>query len=241
MSHYGKLYLVPNFIGDPVAENNFPPANLEIIRSLRVYFAENPKPARQFLKKIFPEIPFDTTLIYQHDKHHENRDTEREFIQHLLDGANAGLLSDSGCPGVADPGSSVIQLAHELGIDVVPLVGPSSILLTLMASGLNGQHFSFVGYIPRQRDERIRELKRMAADAQKNNTTFLFIETPYRAHHVLDDLVSVLPGQMVICAGVDMMSAQQKVISQPVHWWKKNIKSCPLEQKLVVFAIGIQP
>jgi len=216
---------------------SFPEYNSGIVSQLRIYFVENPKPARQFLKAVNPQIDWNTIELYQHNKHARETEQETEFIRRIREGENGGLLSDAGCPGVADPGSRVVHLAHEAGIEVVPLVGPSSILLTLMASGMNGQNFSFAGYLPKDRDQRMKELRRFSSEIQKNGSTFIFIETPYRAHHLLEDILQHIPDTLTLCAGIDLMTQKQQIISQSIGAWKKNRK-VKLEEKLVVFALG---
>jgi 16S rRNA (cytidine1402-2'-O)-methyltransferase len=234
----GKLYLIPTFIGDPHAGKSFPPVNTELIATLHHFYVENPKPARQFLKKIIPDIDWENIHLYHHDKHERDRESEQEFIRLLKEGNDAGLLSDAGCPGVADPGSAIVAAAHREGIEVIPLIGPSSLLLTLMGSGMNGQNFTFLGYLPKDREERSRELKRIATETAKHRTAFLFIETPYRTHHLLDDILKQLPDHLALCTGVELMTNRQQIISKTVGQWKKDKKPA-LEEKLVVFVIGM--
>jgi 16S rRNA (cytidine1402-2'-O)-methyltransferase len=238
MKPKGRLYLIPGFIGDTDVNMAFPPANREIVALLRHFFVENPKPARQLLKKIHPAIVFDDVQLYTHDKHARSQEQAEDFIRQLLNGEDGGLLSDAGCPGVADPGSDVVRLAHRHGIRIVPLVGPSSLILTLMASGLNGQHFTFTGYLPKDRGQRIHELRKMAQTILRERNTFLFIETPYRAHHLLEDILAELPGQIILCTGTDLQTSRQQIISRTLAEWK-SAPPVALQEKLVVFALGI--
>lgn len=234
----GKLYLIPNFIGIQEISSNFPSAQVEIIQNLKHFFVENPKPARHFLKVIHPQIDFQTIHIHCYDKHNLNHEDEVNFIQGIMSGLDGGIISDSGCPGIADPGSSVIRKAHELNIEVIPLIGPSSILLTLMSSGLNGQNFWFKGYLPRNKEDRIKSIRNISGLIQKENVTILFIETPYRTQQLMNDLLQELPSHLYLCIGTNLYSNNQFISSKPISFWKKNIKSYNLDDKLVVFAIG---
>jgi len=145
-------------------------------------------------------------------------------------------LSDAGCPGIADPGSELIQLAHEKNIEVIPLVGPSSIFLTLMASGLNGQNFSFVGYLPKDQKERAEAIKKISVQAK--NTTVLFIETPYKTEQTFKDLVQLLNGSNRLCLGIDLFSKNQQIITLSANAWKARRDMPQLKDRQVVFAVG---
>jgi 16S rRNA (cytidine1402-2'-O)-methyltransferase len=233
----GNLYLIPNFIGDTSGSHQFPLFNVEIIGKLKYYFVENPKPARALIKQLYKEVNFDEVELFYFDKHaKDNLEIYHSIVDLLKKGNDVGILSDAGCPGIADPGSELIQLAHEKNIEVIPLIGPSSIFLTLMASGLNGQNFSFVGYLPKDSKEKSDAIKKISVQAK--NTTILFIETPYKAEQTFKDLVQFLNGSNRLCLGIDLFSQTQKVITLSVSAWKAKRDVPQLKDRQVVFAVG---
>ena len=233
----GSLYLIPNFIGDTHGSHQFPLWNTEIIEQLKYYFVENPKPARALIKQLFKEVNFDEVELFHFDKHaKDNSDIYHSIMDLLKKGNDVGVLSDAGCPGIADPGSELIQLAHEKNIEVIPLVGPSSIFLTLMASGLNGQNFSFVGYLPKDQKERAEAIKKISVQAK--NTTVLFIETPYKTEQTFKDLVQLLNGSNRLCLGIDLFSKNQQIITLSANAWKARRDMPQLKDRQVVFAVG---
>ena len=179
MSNYGTLYLIPITLGESPISQVIPEYNNSIINEIDVYVVENIKTARRFLKKAGILKPIDELTFYEIGKRSETTNYPT-FIKPLLDGKNIGVLSEAGCPGVADPGAEIVALAQEKNIKVVPLVGPSSILLSLMASGFNGQSFCFNGYLPIEQKDRINKLKDLERIAFRDKQTQLFIETPYR-------------------------------------------------------------
>jgi len=233
----GNLYLIPNFIGDTDGSHQFPLFNSEIIQQLKYYFVENPKPARALIKQLNKDVNFDEIELFHFDKHaKDNSEVYHSLIDLLKKGNDVGVLSDAGCPGIADPGSELIKLAHEKNIEVIPLVGPSSIFLTLMTSGLNGQNFSFIGYLPKDSKERVEAIKKISSQAK--NTTILFIETPYKAEQTFKDLVQFLNGNNQLCLGVDLFSKTQQVITLSVNAWKAKSGGPNLKDRQVVFAVG---
>lgn len=235
----GKLFLIPNYIGDARSSHQFPIYNSEIIQSLKFFFVENPKPARALIKSLHPEVDFDETELLQFDKHaKDNNEVYEEVLTVLKNGNNVGVISDAGCPGIADPGAELVAWAHSIQIEVIPLIGPSSIFLTLMASGLNGQNFSFIGYLPKDSKERIELIKKIGAQAKNTGTSFLFIETPYKTDATFKDLIQNLSPYHKICIGIDIFGTNQEIQTKTVEQWKK-LKTAPrLKDRLVVFAIG---
>ncbi|MBP9601654.1 MAG: SAM-dependent methyltransferase, partial [Lutibacter sp.] len=193
MKSLGKLYLIPITLSNPgettvVPEDVLPQTIKRTIDFVDYYIVENEKTARKFIKSIHPEKKQPDLKISVLNKHTEIAE-HNEFIQPLLRGENIGLMSESGCPGIADPGAVIVKLAHEKGIQVVPLVGPSSILLALMASGMNGQSFAFNGYLPIDKNDKKQALKNFERLSQDKNQSQLFIETPYRNNKLMEDLL----------------------------------------------------
>jgi|LakMenEpi03Aug12_release.lakeMendotaPanAssembly.Ray.scaffolds.fasta_scaffold250280_2 16S rRNA (cytidine1402-2'-O)-methyltransferase len=235
----GNLYLIPNFIGDTPSTQQFPAYNHEIVKGLKYFFVENPKPARALIKALHKEVDFNEIELFQFDKHaKDNSETYREVLNCLQAGNSVGVLSDAGCPGIADPGSELVRWAHEKNIQVIPLIGPSSIFLTLMSSGLNGQNFSFIGYLSKDAKERADQIKKMAINTKSSQLTYLFIETPYKTDATLKDLLQHLSPSNYLCLGVDLFSMQQNITTYSVDQWRK-VKSLPaLKDRQVVFAVG---
>lgn len=215
--------------------NHFiPHYNFTIINSLTNFIAEDAKTARRFLKYFnYPNIPSaEITELNEHTKHN----SINELIAPLLKGQNVGLMSDAGCPGIADPGAEVVKLAHQYNIEVVPLVGPSSIVLSIMASGFTGQNFAFVGYLPIEKDKKIKRLKELEQLVYKQQQAQFFIETPYRNLALIETLLSVLSPQTILFIGVNITSPNQLLISKPIAEWKKS--KLPEVNKIpVVFGI----
>jgi 16S rRNA (cytidine1402-2'-O)-methyltransferase len=187
------------------------------------------------------EVNFADIELFQFDKHSkDNSEVYQEVLRCLLNGNDVGVVSDAGCPGIADPGSDLVKWAYQKNVEVVPLIGPSSIFLTLMASGLNGQNFSFIGYLSKEANERAEQIKRMSASIRSTGTTYLFIETPYKTDSTFKDLLQYLGSSNRLCLGVDLFSNNQKISTFTVEQWKsKSMKVLPvLKDKQVVFAIG---
>jgi 16S rRNA (cytidine1402-2'-O)-methyltransferase len=234
VSQYGKLYLLPVPISDEAVNNFIPEYNLTIVKSLTNFIAEDAKTARKFLKWFgYPKIEAaEIILLNEHTK----TNNVLELIQPLLDGKNVGLMSDAGCPGIADPGADVVKLAHQKNIEVIPLVGPSSIVLSIMASGFNGQNFAFVGYLPIDKHQRLKRIKELEQFAVKNNQAQFFIETPYRNEQLLEALLTSLSPETRIFIGKDITGANQFMQSKTVFEWIKSAK--PNVNKVpVVFGI----
>jgi 16S rRNA (cytidine1402-2'-O)-methyltransferase len=235
----GKLYLIPNFIGDQPSSFQFPDHNTAIITSIKHFFVENPKPARALIKTLNKEVNFDETELFQFDKHaKDNSPIYAEVFNCLKDGNDVGVISDAGCPGIADPGAELVKWAHEKNVEVIPLIGPSSIFLTLMSSGLNGQNFCFIGYLPKEGNEKTDQIKKLSKNIGQTKTTYLFIETPYKNESTFKDLLQNLNDSDRICLGIDLFAQHQQIITQTVAKWK-SIKPLPvLKDRQVVFAIG---
>ena len=228
----GTLYLIPVALGGEDARSLLPAATLDIVRRLDTFVVENAKSARAFLKAAGHPLPLQEIRLYVLDEHTSPRDIE-PLLAPLLGGTDCGLMSEAGCPAVADPGAALVRHAHESGVEVVPLVGPSSILLALMASGMEGQRFTFHGYLPVGKPERAGKLTELEWEAQ--NATQIFIETPYRNDAMLQALLEQCRADSLLCIATDLTlpggSAQTRTIAQ----WKK--KPPVLDRRLVVFLL----
>lgn len=222
----GKLYLIPITLSNPgettvVPEDVLPQTIKRTIDFVDYYIVENEKTARKFIKSIHPEKKQTDLKISVLNKYTDFAE-HNEFIQPLLRGENIGLMSESGCPGVADPGAVIVKLAHEKGIQVVPLVGPSSILLALMASGMNGQSFAFNGYLPIDKNDKKQALKNFERLSQDKNQSQLFIETPYRNNKLMEDLLQILQPSTLLCVACDITLPTEFIKTKTVNEWKKE-------------------
>lgn len=217
----GILYLIPVPLGeDAVLRNILPDQVMEITRTLRHFIAENPKTCRAFLKQVEMPVPFPEIMVESYGKHDRSESSPSHFLKPLLAGHNVGLVSEAGCPAVADPGSEVVRAAHAKGIKVVPLVGPSSLLLALMASGFNGQQFRFHGYLPIDPAEREEWISDMEYDANKHHITQIFIETPFRNNQLFDALMKTLRHETSLCIASDITTANESALTKTVREWK---------------------
>jgi 16S rRNA (cytidine1402-2'-O)-methyltransferase len=222
----GKLYLIPITLSNPgettvVPEDVLPHTIKRTIDFVDYYIVENEKTARKFIKSIHPEKKQPDLKISVLNKHTEIVE-HNDFIQPILRGENIGLISESGCPGIADPGADIVKLAHEKGIQVVPLVGPSSILLALMASGMNGQSFAFNGYLPIDKNDKKQALKSFERLSQEKNQSQLFIETPYRNNKLMEDLLQILQPNTYLCVACDITLPTEYIKTKTVNQWKKE-------------------
>ncbi|MCU4157335.1 SAM-dependent methyltransferase [Carboxylicivirga sp. A043] len=218
----GQLYLIPNTLGESPIERNLPAETIETIRSIKHFVVENIRSARRFLKKVDKDIEIDELTFYVLDKHTNPNDIPG-FLKPCYDGNNLGLLSEAGCPGVADPGADVVKLAHEKKVQVIPLVGPSSILLSVMASGLNGQSFAFNGYIPLKKGEVGKHIKHLEERSIREKQTQLFIEAPYRNLKVLQEILSACRPQTRLCIACDITLETEFIQTKTIAQWKSNI------------------
>jgi 16S rRNA (cytidine1402-2'-O)-methyltransferase len=222
----GTLYLIPTTIADETAGQVIPTHVTDNIRHIQHFLAEDIRTARRYLSslKIFPSI--EDLQFSVLDKH--TSETElAEKLSPLINGNDVGVLSESGCPGVADPGALAVAYAHQQGIRVVPLVGPSSLLLSLMASGLNGQRFAFHGYLPVDTAECRKALKALELESRQKNQTQVFIETPYRNNAVFSNLLKSLHDETRLCVAIDITGKEESIQTMPVKLWKKVSKSWP--------------
>ena len=217
----GSLYLLPNTLGDVAPEAVIPAAALDRARSLDYLIAEDPKAARAFLKRITTTRPLQKIRVERLD--HNTRPIDiPALLEPLVDGRDAGLLSEAGLPAVADPGASLVRLAHERDIRVVPLSGPSSIVLALAASGLDGQRFAFHGYLPIAEAELVSTLKECERQSRRLRQTQIFIETPYRNDRTLATMLRALAPATLVCVAADLTLESEAVKTRPVVAWRKE-------------------
>ncbi|MCB0593357.1 MAG: SAM-dependent methyltransferase [Lewinellaceae bacterium] len=235
MATKGKLYLIPAPLGENAA-HTLPRYVIDILHRLDIFIAERAKTARRFIKETNPSKPFSELTFYEIAKHTPPEERAR-FLEDAERGKDIGLLSEAGCPGVADPGAFVVQTAHQRGIEVVPLVGPSSILLGLMASGLNGQNFCFHGYLPPRRPELDKELKFLEQRVFKHGQTQIFIETPYRNKSLIETAINTLSPDMLFCIAADLTLPTEYVRTLAVRDWRKE-KVPDLHKHPAVFLVG---
>ncbi|MEX6625871.1 SAM-dependent methyltransferase [Tenacibaculum pacificus] len=230
----GKLYLIPTTLGDTEPLEVMPLSVKKVIEHLDFFIVENEKSARAFIKKITPNKSQPSLELLLLDKY--SNDIE---IQNYLDvcdkGISIGLLSDAGVPAVADPGASIVKLAHEKGVQVVPLVGPSSILMAMMGSGMNGQSFAFNGYLPIDKSDRKRAIKDLEKLSRDKNQSQIFIETPYRNEKMLDDLRAVLSADTRVCVACDITLPSEYIKTFTIKEWK-NIKT-DLHKRPTIFIL----
>lgn len=215
----GKLYLVPNTIGGDVG-SAVPPANIDVVKRLRYWIAENPKNAREFLKRIGTSSDLQSIRIERLDKNTRPAMLP-DLLGPLLSGSDAGLLSEAGCPAIADPGAVLVRLAHTRSVRVIPLVGPSSIILALMASGLEGQRFAFHGYLPVGEAALLPKLRQLEESSSRNDSTQIFIETPYRNQRLLSCLVQTLAADTTLCMASDLTCPTEEITTKTVGAWKR--------------------
>lgn len=219
----GILYLIPATLGDTAETADVIPVKVnQLINTIDEYIVENEKSARHYLKKMGIKKPLQEIVLHPLNQHTEAKDIST-YLTSLGQGKNMGIISEAGCPGIADPGAEVVKLAHEKNITVCPLVGPSSILLALMASGFSGQHFAFYGYLPKERNERIKKIKELEKAAQQKKQTQLFIETPYRNNHMLDDILTSCEGNTLLCIACDITLHTEFIKTKTVAAWKKQV------------------
>lgn len=218
----GTLYLIPVPISETDLSLVVPNYNSELVNSLIYFIAEDAKNARRFLKQCnYADI--SKAEIAELNEHTKSNSVS-ELIKPLIEGKNVGLLSDAGCPGIADPGADVVKLAHQKNIVVKPLIGPSSIVLSIMASGFNGQNFAFVGYLPIEKPQRGKRIKELENLSVKSNQAQFFIETPYRNGQLFDDLIQTLQPETLLFIGINLTSSSEKLVSKSVKMWKQAPK-----------------
>ncbi len=216
------LYLLPVTLGDTPIEQVLPTHNAEIIRAIRHFIVEDIRSARRFLKKVDREIDIDALTFYPLNKH-TSPEAISGYLQPLKDGLSMGVISEAGCPAVADPGADVVAIAQRNQLKVIPLVGPSSIILSVMASGFNGQSFAFHGYLPIEPGERAKKIKTLEQRIYSENQTQLFIETPYRNHKMIEDILQNCRPQTKLCIAANITCEGEFIQTRNVKDWKGHI------------------
>ena len=231
----GKLYLIPTPLGED-GLHSIPAYVVDLIHKIEYVVAERAKTARHFIKATGTPRPMPTYQVDELNGRIPDKELD-ELLQPIFEGNDVGVLSEAGCPGVADPGARLVALAHQKGVQVVPMVGPSSILLALMASGLNGQNFRFLGYLPAKVDKLAEVLKKIELRAQKENQTQLFIETPYRNGQIIEQAIKALSPDTLFCIAADLTLGSEFVATKRIGEWQK-IGAPDLHKRPAVFLIG---
>lgn len=218
----GKLYLIPSLLGECHAESVIPEGTKTILDIIDIFIAEDIRTARRSLKKMGISKPIDSLTFLLYNEHTPVSEVS-QLLRPVFEGKNLGIISEAGAPGIADPGSEIILLAHEKNITVIPLTGPSSILLAMMASGLNGQNFAFIGYIPAKKDERIQHLRKLEKKSETENQSQIFIEAPYRNQHLLQDIIENCNPNTYLCIACDITLESEYIQTKTIKEWKKKI------------------
>ena len=216
------LYLLPVTLGDTPLNNVLPQYNSEVIAGIRHFIVEDVRSARRFLRKVDPQFDIDGSVFYELNKH-TSPDVVVGYLKPLHEGKPMGVISEAGCPAVADPGADVVAIAQRKGLKVVPLVGPSSIILSMMASGFNGQSFAFNGYLPIKADERVKKLRQLEQRIYNEDQTQLFIETPYRNGKMLEDILANCRPQTKLCIAANLTCEDEYVHTRTVKEWKGRV------------------
>jgi 16S rRNA (cytidine1402-2'-O)-methyltransferase len=229
----GRIYLVPVTLGDEDFLKVIPERVISLVKGLRFFIAEDIRSARRFLRLIDRSFPINDSVFFELSEHTGDKDIA-EYLDPVLKGSDIGLLSEAGLPCIADPGSKIVSMAHEMDITVTPLSGPSSIILALISSGFNGQNFAFNGYLPRKASERNGRIKELEVKASGGYAQ-IFMETPYRNQQMLESVLSVCQNETKLCIAENITLANEQIRTKKIRDWKKNPPS--LNDKLVVFII----
>jgi 16S rRNA (cytidine1402-2'-O)-methyltransferase len=232
------VYLIPSLLHEE-GINAIPYYIIDAVKNCQVFFVENERTARRYLKKLWKEIVIDNYEWYTVSDTSQVSDT---FKQKIKEGKNIGIISEAGCPGVADPGQVLVAIAQEMNVEVKPLVGPNSILLALMASGMNGQQFRFCGYLPIDNHERSKAIKELEAESKKKNCTQIFIETPYRNNQMLEALLKNCNAATRLCVAVDLTGKTEWIKTKTIADWSKGLLSekkekVDIHKRLAIFLI----
>ncbi|HMQ76926.1 MAG TPA: SAM-dependent methyltransferase [Flavobacteriales bacterium] len=235
MAAEATLHLIPVWLGEAGGTEQLAPMSLEVVRQVRTFFVEHERSARRALRRMDPVFALDRIEMHVLDKDTDEA-TVRGYAELVRSSGAAAVLSESGMPCIADPGARLVAWAHRMNIEVRPHPGPSSLLLTLAASGLDGQHFMFHGYLPREAEERRRALRSIAQDAQRTGRTQLFIETPYRNDALLAELLRTVDGGLRLCIAAELMQPDVLLRTRTVNEWRTDPPA--LKDRRTVFALG---
>jgi 16S rRNA (cytidine1402-2'-O)-methyltransferase len=229
-----SLYLIPVTLGETSIEQVLPSYNKEVILQIKHFIVENIRSARRFLKKVDSNIEIDGLTFYELNKHTKPEQIEN-YLNPLVNGFHIGIISEAGCPAIADPGSDIVAIAQRKGYKVVPLVGPSSILLSLMASGFNGQSFAFHGYLPVDGVERIKKIKQLEHLIHQEHQTQIFIETPYRNQKLTEDIIKHCIPSTKLCIAMNITCENEYIRTLPVKQWEKQLPD--MNKQLCIFLL----
>ncbi len=229
-----SLYLIPVTLGETSIEQVLPTYNKEIILQIKYFIVENIRSARRFLKKVESNINIDELTFYELNKHTKPEDIEN-YLNSMVNGFHVGIISEAGCPAIADPGSDIVAIAQKKNYKVVPLVGPSSILLSLMASGFNGQGFAFHGYLPIDGTERIRKIKQLENLIHHEHQTQIFIETPYRNQKLVEDIIKHCTPSTKLCIAMNITCENEYIRTLSVKQWAKQLPD--MAKQLCIFLL----
>ena len=222
MATSGTIYLIPTVLAEDTAAAVIPAQVAQCIAGLEYFIVENARTARRYIKTMAPDKVIETLQIVVIDKNSTEIEVKRA-LEPVLKGSSAGIISEAGCPGVADPGAEVVKLAHRQGIKVVPLVGPSAILMALMGSGFNGQSFAFQGYLPIEKKDRIQAIRQLEKDMLQRDQTQIFMETPYRNNQLLPDLLAQLNPTTRLCIAANISGANEFIKTDTIANWKGKL------------------
>ena len=230
------VYLIPTVLSEGQTQV-LPAYLLDAVKACSVFFVENERTARRFLKLLWKEMVIDDQEWFSMKE--ANQETLQSFRQKIKEGKQIALISEAGCPGVADPGQHLVALAQEMNVTVKPMVGPSSILLALMASGMNGQQFQFHGYLPIETGEKAKTIKQLESESRQKNCTQIFIETPYRNNQLLETITKTCLPQTRLCIGVDLTAPGEIVKTKTIQEWKKE--TVDLHKRPAIFLLRATP
>jgi 16S rRNA (cytidine1402-2'-O)-methyltransferase len=230
-----KLYLVPNVLSEGDWQNVLPAALLPILTATRHFIVEDVRTARRFLKQVNREINIDECVFYELNKRTLHSDIPG-YLKPIEQGHDVAVISEAGCPGVADPGADIVKIAHQKEYKVVPIVGPTSIILALMASGLNGQNFAFKGYLPVKPNDRVKEIEVLEKRAISQGQTQIFIETPYRNNHLIADLLKTCSPATLLCIAANITGENEFIATKTIFNWRKKVPD--LHKQPVIFLLG---
>lgn len=234
--NYGELFLIPTSIEQQFNNDFLLEADRKKLKKIKSFIVENSKTARKALKKLNLDESLQDLNVMEHSKKSSLKSIE-DYLKPIFSGESLGLLSDSGTPCIADPGALIVSKAHEFNIKVIPLVGPSSIILSLMASGFNGQNFCFHGYVPIEENKKINFFKEIQINIKKKKETQIFIETPYRNNKLLTDILKINNESLKLCVATNLTDTNQSIVSKTIKQWRQN-KISDLSKKLCVFLLN---
>ena len=230
------LYLVPSLLSDSDWQMVLPAGVVPVLTETEYFIVENVRTARRFMKLVDKNINIDSLTFYELNKHSDPLEIAN-FLKPAEAGKDMAVISEAGCPGIADPGAEVVRIAHKKGIRVVPVSGPSSVILALMASGLNGQNFAFNGYLPVNRNERKKTIAVLEDKAVRQRQTQIFIETPYRNDQLVNSLLSACSPDTLLCIAANLTGKDEFIATKSISQWKKNIPN--LNKQPAIFLLGI--